>query len=790
MCLFVNQSLIIRAFIVLIFSLHFSLIAHADGHPPQAEKGVLDLRNWDFDGNNPLELSGEWEFYWQEFLDPTQVNQTQQLAKYTQVPGVWLGRVVDGEPLGKYGYATYRLKILLPKKPQDVALYLKRFQSAYRLYVNGQLWMQSGTPGKTAATEKATVIRKVGHLKRAKETIDIVIHASNHVGYSGGGFFNSFTLGAEKDQSFNHLAELSRDTFLSGALVCLGVFLMILHLGRFREKTYFVLYVMSFWSAAYMLTVESTLVELFPSISWFWNERLSYISATFLIALTYEFIHQINPRKTSAILSHVILYQATIISLFTIFWPGGFPVEITFMIALHLIIVSASCLVEVRYVLINKITGAWLIIMGVSTLVLFGAHDILHANGFFQSVFLGPYGILVLLLFYAAILALRVNTSITLNEQFAQAIRSMNDGVAIFDNRDQVVVWNMAYQNHLSSKAQEILRPGQLFNALVQADATSGELPDASGREQDYIHERMQRHQHPGDAFELERNGLWYLYREAKTPDGGRVTLAANLSHQKTKEVELQRALAELIKANDAKNSFLSNMSHELRTPLNAINGFSEMMEKGVLGPLNTQYQDYAHHISRSGKHLLRLVTDMLDVARIESGKLQITPEEVDLPSLLEECFQMEERKFTERKLNFTKTVPDKTPLLYADPVRVSQILLNLLDNAIKFTADGGHISVTTDITANGIITLKISDTGIGMAEKDIEKALQKFGQIRQSHLNSHDGLGLGLSIANTLMELHGGTLTLQSQLGKGTLVTISFPPFAQSKAFFESQVA
>ena len=85
----------------------------------------------------------------------------------------------------------------------------------------------------------------------------------------------------------------------------------------------------------------------------------------------------------------------------------------------------------------------------------------------------------------------------------------MNDGVAIFDNRDQVVVWNMAYQNHLSSKAQEILRPGQLFNALVQADATSGELPDASGREQDYIHERMQRHQHPGDAFELERNGLW-----------------------------------------------------------------------------------------------------------------------------------------------------------------------------------------------------------------------------------------------------------------------------------------
>ncbi|MFT6557160.1 sensor histidine kinase [Sneathiella sp.] len=789
MFLFRRQTASLWLVLVLFFGFQFSVVAEEQPDKPVANKGVLDLRNWNFQDEGRLELAGEWAFYWQEFIEPAEISTTKATPIYHAVPGIWLGLENHGEILGKYGYATYRLKVLLPDQPADLAFYLKRVQSAYRLYVNGEQWMQSGVPGKTADTERAVVTRDVGSLKGAAGTLDIVVHVSNHIGYSGGGFFSSFTLGPEKAQHLDHMGELSRDVFLSGALFCLGAFLMILHLGRFRERIYFVLYVMSFCSAVYMMTVTSTVVELFPSIPYLVSERLSYVSAAFLIAFTYEFIHHFSPRRASLVVSYYILYQTVFISLFVIFWLGGLPLETIYIISFHLLVVSVACFVEIRYVLKRRVSGSWLIVSGVTTLVVFAIHDILHANGLVKTTYLGPYGILLLLFSYAVILALRVNDSITRNEQLAEAIRSLSEAVAIFDSRDHAVVWNDAYRQHLSVDAQKILSPGRSFFELVRADAYSGELPDAIGREEDYIRQRMRKHNRPTEAFEVERSNGWHLYREARTPDGGRVTLAANLSSQKAKEEELQAALEKLIDANEAKNSFLSNMSHELRTPLNAINGFSEMMVKGILGPINVQYRDYAGHIHRSGHHLLRLVTDMLDVVRIETGKLQISPEQVNIAQVLEDCFQMEMEKFNANNIVFDTDISQEIPPLFVDPIRVQQIVLNLLDNAIKFTDAGGRISASVRAASDGSVSISITDTGIGMAQKDIQIALQKFGQIRQSHLMAHDGLGLGLSIAKVLMELQGGELQLDSQLGEGTEVTLVFLPIEQAKAFFENPV-
>ncbi len=780
---FVNFTIGVIALFFLV--LQTSLITQASS-VPSAVDGVLDLRDWEFEKQGQLDLSGEWEFYWKEFSDPNIASETPRKSKIVPVPGAWLGNVVDGETLSKFGYATYRLKVLLPEEPVDLALSLSRFQSAYHLYVNGQLFMQSGMPAKNADEEQPFISRRTADLKGASGALDLVLHASNHVGYAGGGFIGAITIGPEYQQNQMHFQELSRDTFLSGAMICLGAFLMVLHLGRYRERIYFVLYAMSFLTAGYILSVGSTLLELSPSVPWYWNERLSYICATLLIALTYEFIHHVNPRKTSYILSHIILYQAAGISLYLIFWPSALPIETIFLIGVHLAVVSISCLLEIRYVLKNKLTERWLIVAAIVILVVVGMHDILHANSIIHTTYLGPYGTLALLFLYAAILALRVNSSIIQNEQFAEAIRSLDDAVAIFDRRDRIVVWNDAYEKHLSSDAQALLRPGRSFQRLVKADAFSKELPQATGREAEYIQERMRRHIKPGETFEMKRNEDWYLYREARTPDGGRVTLANNLAKQKAKEAELRKALSEVIAANEAKNSFLSNMSHELRTPLNAINGFSEMMVKGILGPLNSQYQDYAEHISRSGRHLLRLVTDMLDVARIESGKLEIVPEKTDLQTLLDDCVLMEAEKMQARDLAFVNDIPDELPHLFADPDRIRQVIINLLDNAIKFTNAGGTISISAKTISSGSIEIEIRDTGVGMAEKDIEVALQKFGQIRQSHLNAHDGLGLGLSIAKVLVELHGGRLDLVSRLGKGTAITLTFPSYEQAGEFFE----
>ena len=782
------RKIIGRAGLALFLCFSFSLHAIAAPDLPTAQKGVLDLRDWDFETNGTLEISGEWEFYWNKFLNPNPSAEKPADFTYIDVPGTWLGYQQGQKTLDKYGYASYRLKILLPEKPVDLAFYLKRVQDSYRVYVNGHLWMQAGHPATSSEEAIAYITREFGSLKAAQNTLDVIIHVSNYSSYAGGGFFNSFSIGPESSQHSKYLVDLSLDLFLTGALICLGVFMVTLHMGRFREKAYFVLYVMSFAAATYVITSNASLMVLFPSVPYHWDERLGYISGAFLIALTYEFIHQVHIRKTSHILSHVIIYLASAISITVIVWPKGLPIELIYSLGFLLLIVSISCFIEIRYVLANKIPGRWLITMGVAVLVLAGVHDLLNASGLIISIYLGPYSILLLLIFYAAILAFRVNTSITQNERLAKAIWSMNDGVVIFDDRDRAVLWNDAYANHLSTAAQKRLKPGATFIDLIRADAYSGELENAVGREQDYIRERMQRHYNPGDAFEMQRKGGWYLYREAETPDGGRVTLASDLSTQKTREAELKKAFEELVAANEAKNSFLSNMSHELRTPLNAIIGFSDMMVKEVLGPLSAQYKDYSGHVNNSGKHLLRLVTDMLDVARIETGKLQVTPEELHLPSLLEDCLRMEMDKIESRNLNFTKSIPNDIPHLYADPVRVRQIVLNLLDNAIKFTNPGDQISLVVEQSLTGSTSISIQDTGIGIAEKHIKTALQKFGQIRQSHMNTHEGLGLGLSIAQILMQLHGGKLKLKSELGVGTEVTAVFPPKEEAKLFFDQQ--
>jgi len=780
------QKMMLRVALALFVCFSFSQSAMAAVDFPQAEKGVLDLRNWDFQADGALEIKGAWEFYWNKFLEPGLQAEKPDDFTYIQVPGTWLGYQQGRKTLGKNGYATYRLRILLPEKPADLGFYLKRVQDAYRIYVNGQLWMQAGNPAKTSDKAIANITREFESLKDARGEIEVVIHVSNYSSYAGGGFFNSFTIGPEDDQQLEYLTDFALDLFLSGALICLGLFLVMLHIGRFRERAYFVLYVMSFAAAIYVITANASLVVLFPAIPYYWDERLAYISGAFLIALTYEFIHQVHKRKTSLLLSQLIMYQAAAISVFVVLWPNSLPIMLIYGLGLHLLIVSIACFVEVRHVLINKIPGRWLITVGVATLVLAGAHDILNASGVIRSVYLAQFGVLLLLFSYATILAFRVNTSIMQNERLAKAISSMNDSVAIFDNRDQAEIWNDAYAQHLSKAAQKILKPGTPFIDLVRADAFSGELQDAVGREQDFIRQQMQRHYQPGEPFEMERKNRRYLYRETETPDGGRVTLAADLSFQKAKEAELRAAFEELVAANEAKNNFLSNMSHELRTPLNAINGFSDMMIKEVLGPLSEQYQEYAKYISNSGQHLLRLVTDMLDVARIETGKLEVKPEEFDLPGLLESCVQMEAEKLEARNLNLVKSIPDNIPHLYADPVRVRQIILNLMDNAIKFTEAGGEITLIVELHINGATAISVRDTGIGIVEKHIETALQKFGQVRQSHLNAHEGLGLGLSITQFLMQLHGGKLELKSQLGVGTCVTATFPSKDEAKRFFD----
>jgi len=229
--------------------------------------------------------------------------------------------------------------------------------------------------------------------------------------------------------------------------------------------------------------------------------------------------------------------------------------------------------------------------------------------------------------------------------------------------------------------------------------------------------------------------------------------------------------------ANRAKSEFLANMSHELRTPLNAIIGFSEVIETETLGPVGSvKYRDYAMDINRSGLHLLDLINDILDLSRIESGVVEIYEKDIEFPEVLHAVQALVRERAQRGGIELDFEYPDTLPALRADERLLKQILINLLSNAIKFSQAGGKVAVSIQCREDSGHVIQVADAGIGIAPKDISKVLSKFGRVDGDLCRKYDGAGLGLPLTKVLVELHGGSLDLQSEIGVGTTVTLRFP--------------
>ena len=230
--------------------------------------------------------------------------------------------------------------------------------------------------------------------------------------------------------------------------------------------------------------------------------------------------------------------------------------------------------------------------------------------------------------------------------------------------------------------------------------------------------------------------------------------------------------------ANLAKSGFLANMSHELRTPLNAIIGFSEMMQREVLGPIgNGQYRSYVADIHESGMHLLQIINDILDLSKAEAGKLELSEDVFDLRDTIRSVRQLISPRICDGGLSDAVDLPADLPLLFADERKTKQVLLNLVINAIKFTPSGGHIEIIGRFDPKTGVIVTVSDTGIGIAPGDLGRVLEPFEQVDSSLTRSRQGTGLGLTLVKVIMERHGGSLEVKSELDVGTQISVIFPP-------------
>ena len=387
------------------------------------------------------------------------------------------------------------------------------------------------------------------------------------------------------------------------------------------------------------------------------------------------------------------------------------------------------------------------------------------------------------------------------NARLRDAVETISEAFVLWDRDNRLVMCNSKYQQ-FHGLPDDMVRPGSPYDEVIAAasEPIVSKRVAVAGTNDDNSR-----------TYEAQiEDGRWLHINERRTRDGGYVSVGTDITVLKESqqrfadsEQQLKASVAELRlsrreleqqkqqlvdlaekyvveknraeAANRAKSEFLANISHELRTPLNAVIGFSEVMQQALFGPLgHPKYQEYARDIYASGAYLLEVINDILDMSKIEAGRMSLDAGSVDLADILADSMKVVSQAAAERNITLDRHGPQHL-LLEADRRALKQVFLNLLSNAVKFTRDGGSVDVHLS-RSRGHVKIAIKDTGIGIPEVDIAKLGKPFEQVENQFSKSHQGSGLGLAISRALIELHGGSLRITSREGQGTTVTCMLP--------------
>ncbi|MGE5415866.1 MAG: ATP-binding protein [Acidobacteriota bacterium] len=669
---------------------HDSITASETG-PPMAVKGVLDLSQWTFDDKNTINLDGQWEFYWNRLIPPTDFSAGQKPVPtmLVNIPSSWDNTEYKGKTFPGTGYATYHLVVNTGNILPRYGLKINYMGTSYRLYVNSKLVASDGKVGTSAELSQPSAVPKIAEFTPDSSKLDFVLQVSNY-SHRSAGVWSRIVLGSAE------AVHTARERSLSVAILLVGVLVIMVlyHLGLFilrpKDKS-------TLWFALMCLMIilhtgakgETFLLMLFPGLTWNGLFTLQYIPLYLAVPLLVTFIHTLYLKELSLNVVKSWWGLSAFYCLTVLVFPA--PIYTKFMPSFQLLS-TVFCLFYILFWVLpsaikKRREGAVVFFAGAIFLVFTGINDMLTSNVLIRPPYWSPF--------------------------------------FLIDFGSFVFIFSQAF-----------VLASRFTNAFATVEAMTDELE--------------------------------------------------NLVYERT--AELEEANEQLKQIDQAKTDFLATVSHEIRTPLTSVLGFADLTQKQLdevilpLVPEDDKKVVRAKHNVKSnldiivdeGRRLTTLINDVLDVAKIEAGRVEYHMEPVMLTDVIDRAVAATQGLLANKCLVLEEDIQPGLPAVKGDRDRLIQVVINLISNAVKFT-ETGIITCRARVAAKEVI-VSVIDTGEGIAREEQFKVFEKFKQVGDTLTNHPQGTGLGLPICKLIVEDHGGMIWVESELGKGSVFSFTLP--------------
>ena len=795
---------------------------------PRANNGVLDLTDWDFKYDGPVDLIGEWEFYWQQHLMPRDfASKTAPLKTgFIEVPGYWKDYELDGNKLPGYGYVTYRLNVMLNKKLDTMALRTVEISNAYTIHVNGQRIGSLGQAGKTRETTVPQQYPQIFDFAPETNKLEIIFHVSNFH-HRRGGIWEIIKLGREKDMRYAQERRLSFDLFLVGSIFLVALY----HLGFFifrkddRAPLYFSFF--CFLTALRSVTTGGRyLTLLFPGISWELMIKFEYLSFYLAVPAFAMFMQSIF-KKFSERLLRFLEILALAFACVVVFTPARFY---THTLNIYEII-TLSTLVYGLYVVFasfnqNRIE-AWWFLFGFAILGLTIVNDMLHVEGMIQTGFFFQFGFFCFILSQAILLSFRFSSALTTvetqqkelrdtletlkaeivervqaeealregEEKYRTILQSIEEGYYEVDLAGNLTFFNESLRRHLGYSREELMG---MNNQQFTSEETVKRVYETFNT--------VFKTGNPATAFDLEMVAKdstkkivelsVSLIRDSNGEPVGFRGVARDVSERKKAEEQAKIHQQQLMQASKmvALGTLVSGVAHEVNNPNNFIMLNSPILKEAwenAMPILQKYYEENGDFllggmkfsemrenipslfsgISDGAKRIKQIVDDLKNYVRDNTADLD---QSVDINEVLTSAVSLLSNMIKKSTHQFSIKYGNHLPSLRGNFQRLEQVMINLIQNACQALPDankGIYISVQSNQEKSAIV-IKVRDEGTGIPGEKLLNITDPFFTTKQDS----GGVGLGLSISSKIVKEHGGTLKFESEPGSGTTAEITLP--------------